>query len=281
MRTDYIPITGDDATGLLGEWWRQPPHLICEGMYAPYRGEGVKPSIVKADVLVPRGKRIARYDPNAEAGLLGALLDIAQNKLKPVEFADQFGLLGYNYIVPRENVCKDGDPLNWFLAQARTVQVAAELIGRLGEAQESDGGRRFLAEYLKDEIGDGPYSLGGRVTEIRFQQSSRSPILVANGILRYLLNANLGETGRRIQIVASGPRTVFTFRALIEVIYWQLADQIGKDAIRRCAECGRIFTGANSRIRFCPPASGQTISPCKSRFNVRRHRKSGKARRKK
>jgi hypothetical protein len=246
----------------------------------PYRGEGVKSSIVKADVLVPVGKRIIRYDPNAKGGLLNGLLGVAQDKLRPVEFADQFGLLGHNYIVPRENVCKGGDPLNWFLAQASTVRVAAELIERLAEARESAGGRRFLAEYLKNEIGDGPYALGGRVAEIRFQQASRSPILVANGILRYLLNANLGETGRRIQIVASGPRTVFTFRALIEVIYWQLADQIGKGAILRCAECGRIFTCANSRIRFCPPASGQKISPCKSRFNVRRHRKGKKPRRK-
>jgi hypothetical protein len=278
---DYVPITDTGAAGLLGEWWRQPPHVIREETYMPYRGEGAAPSIVKADVLVPGGKRIARYDPNAEAGLLNAALDVAQVKLKPAHFADRFGLLGYNYVVPRVNVCKGGDPLNWFLAQVSTVRVAAELIERLAEAHESIGGRRFLADYLKDEIPDGPYALGGWVTELRFQQSSRSPILVANGILRYLLNANLGETGRRIQIVASGPRTVFTFRALIEVIYWQLADLMDKSAIRRCVECGRIFTGTNSRIRFCPPASGQTISPCKSRFNVRLHRKGTKPRRKK
>jgi hypothetical protein len=203
---------------------------------------------------------------------------VAQGKTKPVEFANRFGLLGYNYIVPRENSCKGGDPLNWFLAHAHTVYTIAELIERVKEARESDGGRRHLANYLREEITDGPYALGGWVTRVRFQQSPTSPVLAANGVLRYLLNANLGETGRRL--TATGLRTIFAFRALVQVIYWQLADQIGKSSIHRCAECGRIFTGANSRSRFCPPSGGKKISACKSRWNVREFRKKKRPRRK-
>lgn len=276
---DYIPITSREPdNALLGTWWRQPPHLLRREMYTPYRGEGVRAVKVEAEVIAPTGTRSEQYAPVEESGLLNALLDVAQGKLRPVEFANRFGLLGYNYLVPDQNKCKGGDPLNWFIAQAHTIYTAAELIARMQEAQESAGGRLFLTNFLRDEITDGPYAFGGHIVRIA-RLGYHSPILVANGYLRTLLNANLGDTGRRIQSTASGFRTIFTFRALVQVIYWQLADQLGKSSIRRCIECGRIFTHSNIRSRFCPPANGRQISPCKSRWNVRAFRK--KQRRKK
>lgn len=276
MANDYIPITtGDSPTsGLLGAWWRKPPHVIRKGAYAPLRGEGLRHTEYPASVIVPTGKKTYRYDPIQADELLDALLKVAQGDLKAVEFADQYGLLGYNYIVPEVNRCKGGDPLNWFLATARTVHAISELIARIkGEREEE---RDFLAEYLREEIPNGPYALGGRVVEVplRRRASKRNLISVATNLTRYLLNGNLGTTGRRLQATGNGLRTVFTFRALVDVVYWQLADQIGNSAIQRCAECGRIFIAKNSRSRFCPPTGGKKISRCKTRFNVREFRKS-------
>jgi hypothetical protein len=281
MMTDYIPITVEDGEsgGLLGTWWRQPPHVIQPERFAPYRSEGVRPVASIGDVLAPTGTRTIQYEPMAETNLLNALLDVAQRKIKPIEFANRFGLLGYNYLVPTENRCKGGDPLNWFIAQAQTVYTATELIARVQEAQESTGGRLHLVNYLREEITDGPYALGGRVSRIA-RPGFRNPILVANGFLRYLINANLGDTGRRLQSTESGIRTIFTFRALVQVIYWQLADQLGKSSIHRCVECGRIFTHSNIRARFCPPVGSKKISSCKSRWNVREFRRKKQRRRK-
>jgi hypothetical protein len=194
-------------------------------------------------------------------------------------FADRFGLLGYNYIVPDKYRCSGGDPLDWFLAQALTALTITEIIRRLKDARDS-GKRGPVSTYLQKEITDGPYALGGQVTRIAFPHSPASPVLAANGILRYLFNANLGEAQRRLQSTAHGLRTVFTFRALVEVVYWQLADQLGKSSIHRCVECGRIFTHPNTKVRFCPPDAGKKISRCKARSNSREFREE-KPRRKK
>lgn len=280
---DYIPITSDadPAGGLLGTWWRQPPHEIRQATYAPYRGEGLKPVLTKGKVLACAGKRTEWYEPVSEPELLNALLDVAQGQLKPVAFADRFGLLGYNYIVPRENCCKGGDPLDWFMAHAFTVLTVSDLILCLKEARESPGGRQNLANYLKD-LSDGPYARGGRVNRIRLRQYLRTnPIPPAIGILRFLLNANFGDAGRGLQSTQHGLRTIFTFRTLIQVVYWQLADQLGRSSIHRCVECGRIFSHSNVRSRFCLPTGGKKISACKSRWNVREFRRKKSARRKK
>jgi hypothetical protein len=277
---DYIPITWETPdSALLGVWWRQPPHELRRGTHAPYRGEGVRSAKVPAEVIAPTGRRTERYYPVEELGLLNALLDVAQGKLKPLVFADRFGLLGYNYLVPLENRCKDGDPLNWFFAQAHTIHMLAELIKYVQDAQTGD---RYLGVYLRDEISNGPFALGGKVVETRFRTATRSPIIAANGIIRYLINANLSTTGRLLQSSSRGLRTIFTFQALVQVIYWQLADQIGKSSIHRCTECGRIFSHSNIRARFCPPQGGNKISACKSRWNVREFRgKQKRSRRRK
>jgi hypothetical protein len=282
MANDYIQITPEEPEGtLLGLWWRKPPYEIRRATYAPYRGPGVRPVPEEAQVLAcaPSDKPGEWTEPTVEPGLLNALLDVGQGRLKPVAFADRFGLLGYNELVPDENRCKGGEPLDWFRAQALTALTVVELIDHLEEAKESAGGRRHLANYLKEELTNGPYTLGGKVAEVMIQGSS--PIITANSILRCLLNANLGDAGRRLQMRNGELRTIFTFHALVQVIYWQLADQIGKSSIRRCAECGRVFTSSNVRSRFCLPVGGKKISACKSRWNVREFRKKKKRSRRK
>lgn len=257
---------------MLGTWWRERPHVIRQVDYAPYRGEGFRPMKVTAEVIACTGKQVTRYEPIGHPEILDAILDVAQGRLKPTEFADHFGLLGYNYVVPRENACPGGDPLGWFLAHAQTARTIATLIELMQEARSQESTRR-LATYLREEILDGPYALAGQIVRIPFKSVS-STVFRALGIVRYLMNENLGETRRQFQMTEKrGLRTIFVFRNLAQVIYWQLADRLANRSLRRCQECGRIFTHPNARMRFCPPAKGQTISPCKSRWNVREFRR--------
>jgi hypothetical protein len=274
---DYVTITTKETSwpsNPMGEWWKQPPHILRKETYAAYRGAGLHPTNIEDNVVVPTGKRAEWYEPTEQEGLLEALFDVAQGRRKPTSFADQFGLLGYNYIVPEENQCKGGDPLRWFVAEAHTVYVIAILIGLVERAKESYGGRRELATYLGKEIPHGPYAFGGHVVQCWCRGAGGNPVLRAKGILQQFLNVNLGDTARRLQRVTRNDfRSVFTFRALVQVIYWKLADQVGGSSICRCRECGRIFISQDSRLRFCAAEVGKTISPCKSRWNVRAHRK--------
>jgi len=301
MDTDYTPITLDGPSGLTGEWWRQPPYYIIDGHYAPYRGQGLAPQIIKAKILRgtakkgpsldvgfdsseeglsdPKnlmallGEQAEWYSPVEEPGLLDALVDVGQSKLKPPEFANRYGLLGYNRIVPLKNRC-GGDPLDWFLAQAHSVYIAARLIEHLKEVQESRRSRPLLVEFIS-EMPWGPYALGGREVRIPFSNiwNLHDPLKSAHGILDQLINGNLGVFCRRLQLRHPGFRSLFEFQALIHVVWWKLADLVGTSAICRCQECGRIFTCSNPRTRFCPPDKGRTISRCKTRANVREFRK--------
>ncbi len=315
MTNDYVPITaeGGPIGGLVGMWWRKAPYAVRKREYAPFQAEGVRGQKVKADIVVPTrpltdwekfvlngidppldvvptGDEGEWYAPMEEPSLLGALIDVGQGRLKPLEFANGFGLLGYDKLVPPANRC-GGDPLDWFMAHARTVLTVAGLIRGLKQAR--DGGPHSLAWYLQEKITKEPLVLGGRTPkEMWFQlkarttgaRSERLPRrLVQNtiAIVRYLLNENLGITERRLQFTEQrGLRTVFAFRALIHAIYWQLADQLGQNSIHQCAGCGRIFIHSNVRARFCPPDAGKTISRCKSLWNVRAHRKRKRRKRK-
>lgn len=286
-----------------GTWWRrQPPYVIRKWEFAPYKADLEKAVQVCEDVLVPTGRAAELYGPFEEPDLLDAFLDVAQERLKPVEFADRFGPLGYNHIVPDENQCPlGGDPIAWFMAHARTALTITELIRRVKEAEESIGGCRHLANYFAEDIAAGPYALGGVVKDLPWLRKMRPPppeaIRSANHVLLFLLNTNLGnplpidkywskqagflDTRRCLQLVDGKFRSVFTLHALVQVIYWKLADQLGCSSIRQCVECGRIFTHADSRIRFCPPSKGKQISRCKTSLNQREFRKQHARRRNK
>jgi len=285
---DYIPITTvagqkvgihreatlagpePEARLSLGEWWKQPPHAIRPASYAPYRGEGVAATMVTAEALVPGGKREVRYAPTSQKRLLEAFLEVAQKRATPQSFADRFGLLGYNHLVPEENKCREGDPISWFMAHAQTVHVLAVLTSLIKD-------RRRLAAYLANEIPLGPYALAGQVVDCpSFRLRLQNPVIPALGIIRYLVNANLGSTGYRLRLTAHGLDNFFSFRALIQVVYWQLADLFGGHFICRCRECGRVFVSRNSRTQFCLAEGKKTISPCKSRWNTRNTRRRQK-----
>jgi hypothetical protein len=282
--TDYTPITEqiydsvaqgeeDERRLSFGEWWKQPPHAIRKVVYAPYRGEHLPSVRSSADALVPIGNREIRYTPTNQKGLLGAFLEVAQNRATPVSFVNRFGLLGYNFLVPEQNKCKEGgDPIPWFLAHARTVYVLASLTNLIKSIKERSEARKKLATYLA-ELPLGPYAQGGRVIKMDLSTRSSKPLLSALGIIRTLTNPNLGDTGYRIQWTARGLNNFFSFQALIQVIYWQLAHEFDSRLIIRCCECGRIFVSHNPRTQFCLPEGAKKISPCKSKWNTRNTRR--------
>ena len=81
----------------------------------------------------------------------------------------------------------------------------------------------------------------------------------------------------RSQPVHLGFRSDFRYQALIEVIYWHLADTLTGRRIRRCKAqgCGGLFAQTDPRQLYCPPPIGvRGKSRCAERERKRRQRKT-------
>jgi hypothetical protein len=237
---------------------------------------------VTTDVIVAKRKELREYLPGDCAGeILSSLLDLAQGRLKPTNFADRFGFMGYDEMVPRANWCPDGEPLYWLVAHARTLFVSFKLINLASKASRGQGarsGRKKLVEFIR-ELPDGPYAARGSVWEtpglgktFSSPHSARQPLKAANIILRKLLNPNITGIGHNLIGQGTELRSVFIFKAPIEVAYWYLTSLIGKSTLYKCKECGRVFMHGRP-VEFCLPEENKTISKCKTRFNMRERRK--------
>jgi hypothetical protein len=166
---------------------------------------------------------------------------------------------------------KGGDPVKWVLAHSRTVALCLQLIGVLEEAD-----RHAIAETVETTT-SGPYAwrLGVGKLSTKFAQSTLEtrPQLhagIARGWLRNFITDNIAGISRRMDMDAYGTRLVsfFSFRAMIETVYWQLADKAESGGIRRCLECKRFFVARDKRQQYCPPFPGASRSRCSSRLNI-------------
>jgi hypothetical protein len=72
-------------------------------------------------------------------------------------------------------------------------------------------------------------------------------------------------------------RSYWQFTALIETVYWHLADAVDAGKVKRCEDCHRIFIQQDKRQRYCPPlynseSSKRRHSRCGTRKRVTEHR---------
>lgn len=230
------------------------------------------------DVLVPTkgSKRELRQDDLAD--LLNDLVDLGQRPPSlfakyALQFADKYGPMGYNRMVREENRCQDrGEPLGWLAAHARTIHACSVLINLASYARKDKDARKKLKHYLEN-FPTGPYGEGGVVRPLLYTYVS-DHVDAADNVVRSLLEPNLGNVNREVYAGAL-VHNIFSCDTPLQIAYWQLADQVGKDTIQRCAECGRVFL-YDRPVKFCLPAPRKTISRCKARFNIREMRKRKK-----
>jgi hypothetical protein len=179
----------------------------------------------------------------------------------------------------------DGEPVAWIKAHANTVAALIEILGLI-----QDGDIDALAYTVRNKPA-GPFAVGYHVAqeitwpriprdrkrakeyEAHLLDPAAAPTLAA-GIVRNYINCNISGIRRDLYTpvsVSPAPRgrSKFTFRAMIEAVYWQLADRLERGGIRRCIECGRYFVARDPRQVHCPPFPGAKRSRCSSRQNVR------------
>jgi hypothetical protein len=70
---------------------------------------------------------------------------------------------------------------------------------------------------------------------------------------------------------------VFKFKALIQLIYWQVADWINGKRLRECQECQTIFFASDDPQRFCPSSQKINESRCARRARERARREKQRA----
>jgi hypothetical protein len=195
-----------------------------------------------------------------------------------------------------ENARRMADGLGWALSHARNV----DLIMRLHQARRGDLDR--LLDWLNGRIvkvrvpeGFAFPTKEDAPSEDDFVDESwaskrrpgllRAPLLAApwfdhhrlaelsqpgdsaldrsRRVIAALLDPNLRDVQRVTDWWTGTAR--FQFRALIQLLYWQLADRLGRWSIRRC-RCGVMF--------FADHGNQESHSPqCFRRFYMRDHRK--------
>jgi hypothetical protein len=199
----------------------------------------------------------------------------------------------------RDRVLDLGDPVDWILENAATVNF----VMRLTDSLRSDYVVAREIELLKERDCD-PEIGWHDIVRFRFSAhgerkpafGSFGPIydarVAAVNTVRLILDHNLRGVRRGVHVEDHTNlkswrgrndrcvlKTVFRFQSLLDAIYWLLADAVVGEPgmIRKCLNCGRFFLASHGREKYCPQKEGlQGISPCANRYRVRRHREKKK-----
>jgi hypothetical protein len=221
---------------------------------------------IRDGMLVGKGKN---EKPGAIADAAMQLVFVHRRVISPVEFADEFGQLGFTRLCRREDR-SGGDPIEWFLAHANTVSTIVDLVGYIAEPPKifQIKGPIAYAERIsgppKTVFLDYTADLAAKKVEIK-KWSMRAK---ARSLLVDLLNPNIAGAQRFFPGRESTSQ--IKVRSLIEGIYWHIANLVDSDwSPRRCPECGGFFISTDPRQKYCPAPVTSGRSRCSSRLNVR------------
>jgi hypothetical protein len=238
-------------------------------------------------VLREKGIRGLRsYYPLTSVELPTALARISsetrENRLSPVDFALEFGLLGHDKLVTEGRwfgasridrvQVRGGDPVEWIQAHSRAVGFCIRFMGLLEEGDETE---------IRDEleiIKPGPYAAEARIVNLpsaahinRMLKENVPASAIVRRFIGTLITENIVRVRRRMSLDMFGTRidSSLYFPAMIAAVYWQLADRLEGGGIRRCLGCKEFFVARDKRQQYCPAWPGSTRSRCSSRVNVR------------
>ena len=236
------------------------------------------------------------------------------NKLAKVEsqrditpFVEKWGLLGFQKLKGEGNnpaVNVKGDPVDWFLQQAKTVKFALLLINALQEEEAEDRKEKTLKGLILNNqvkvasLGDMLAHVFAEGPEIRvrpsFKRSNTGEPLAASTLpfqpetykgfaaqlVSHLVNVNTKGVNRKIGLNREGGFvSLISSRSLIETIWYHIGNTAlnskGKrkeKGTRLCEECETPFIVTDNRQRFCPGDEFSKGSLCGARYRVRENR---------
>ncbi len=271
-------------------------------------------------LIYPQGFRTRTYEPGLEASLPSELARVNRpfkqsqltkaikrfRKERPGEpvgdmehkarvetlvgFLRQFGNLGQTVLEGKPRIIShegqiemvDGDVVMWALHHAENVYACLWLLGKL-KAGEWSNLREFFYERRRrprtmPTIAP-PWNSSIRFQRIEAKAGWKTVKSATRELLAELINPNLIGVERSYDNKLG--TSVFEFKALIQVVYWRLADFSESEFLRQCIECHTYFFAQDGRQKFCPPRAGVSESRCGRRHRQREGRsvaKSGVAR---
>ena len=263
---------------------------------------------ITKDLLHHVGNGVRRtYMPFSELGLPADLGRISTKEVTPLDFAAEYGTLGYSRLVRTTLVpnfsaslaksapwkaahaayrgyrdaafaaardLPDGDPLDWLTAHSRTVALCLDFIGLLAEGDE------YAIREAVEGVTRGPYAMRDRIVSLPVKEwrealgAGTAPSVIIRRPLCDLITENIAGVRRWFVTDPLGTRadSFFLCSATIEAVYWQLADKMEAKMVRRCEACHRFFIARDKRVQYCPPFPGSTRSRCSSRLNTKNYR---------
>lgn len=221
------------------------------------------------------------YTPSEHPELMAAI-----QKIKPddrdsaLAFVHTWGLLGRDHLVSLQD-CEGGDPLWWIWAHARTIHWCLEATHAL---KTGDDGEIPLPGPDDEPF---PVAVQGRVQDLGWEvwdpRIPPSRQIALRELLGNIVNQNISGMRRVLRADKTGNvQSYFVFSALIEMIYWHLADKIGGGQIHQCEadDCEAFFFQRDPRQRFCLPEPGKNESACSRRQRMRKYRRDPQRREK-
>lgn len=201
-----------------------------------------------------------------------------------IAFMKQFGYLGQTILAGKpkriDGEFFDGDELAWALSHAENVDACLWLLSKLSGGQWKSLRDFFAWRPLEERTiptVSAPFFAAVTVPSLSGDQTKNAVEAATRGLISALLNPNLEGVSR----VCDGKESRFRFTALIQIVYWRLADFAGSRYLRQCIECKTPFFATDNRQRFCPPPAGVRESRCGKRHQMRefRNQRIGRSRR--
>lgn len=266
-----------------------------------YRFENQKVLGRKVRVIVPNSWASSHScRPGLEPRLLNDFAGVVNEKLL-VKFVERYGLLGYGRM-HRDQMSdrkEKGDPVSWVLAHARVVRGLLRILEIMDDVRSKrvplNGStplaRTFESVFKEMDIA-GPtqdvqpnsvyFNLVSPEGERKVWVSDwkSDPIAGVYVLLTELINPQIRGvhyeflSSSRFERTESKLGVRLRWSALIEVIYWLLAERVGGE-FRQCSLCARVFPVSDPREKFC---SGSCMNKVRCR-NYRARKKSKKQKR--
>lgn len=194
---------------------------------------------------------------------------VHEGKITPSAFAAEYGLLGDDMlaiathrwhrgadgaVIPAETR-RGADRLSWFMQQAADVFRVLCLLESLDEKDVEKIKKAFVplevALKNKNLLKDVDAIVGG----------VEDPIELARHEIVRLIQPHLEGINRELVMTADGFRSRFKARALVDVVYWTLADLAqkvseGSSFVRHCKECKTLYIADDPRRLFCSKKCG-------------------------
>ncbi len=252
----------------------------------------------------PDEVRRRAYRPQDVPNLPNALSKVVDER-SACDFVRRYGLLGYcELLVPtlledewadfkagaevdesREAAIRGevgrlagGDPLPWFLAQARSVRFATELLEALqGDSAEEVGAvlARYQTEWRSAALVDTSNASLGFTLALGLEvRNEMYPDVDAPGLAMKIVADLVASNTRSLQTILfpSLPenrlRWLTSTRTLVETVWFHVGDWADHGLVRLCEldTCRTPFLVTDGRQRFCPADDGGAKSRCAGLF---------------